>query len=358
MENSKSPSDTASQQTKAARDWHRVLLWVVSIAFFILGTGLAKTAADDKWWNEVVAGLLTMAGALMLLPPILDQARSRWPVLRPKWAAVAFAISLLFVPSLLGRPFAPGPAERDTLRLDAIHDANALLKAGRPFEAKLALRRFANEANPDHRVADLMAKIAATTKARSQQAGTSARGSAKAGQKAQRPYVAPDPAKDYVERVQTYWLPETVSLPTKAPMGGSEYGALQSKLETLRSYVADGEALRLSVEQRSVHLRFKQALAAKQTALYPSLREHYAVALRAGLFRDDVDVAAIGPRASTLRLTGGVFARNANIQDMQRSLGSAVEKMRFKTVEYRWSRYVGGGYRYQMDVKQDGDVID
>lgn len=333
-----------------------MLLWVVSIAFLIFGSGFAKSAADDRWWNEVVAGLLTMAGALMLLPPVLDRLRSRWPILRPRWTSVVFAVSLLFVPSLLGRPFAPGPAERDALRLDAIEEASALLKAGRPFEAKLALRRFANEANPDHRVAALMAKISATSKTPSQQTATSARGAAESVQKAQLPYVAPDPAADYTERVQTYWIPQASRLPASAPSGGEGYGKLLSDLETLRSYFADGEALPLNAKQKIVHLRFKRVLAAKQIELYPSFRQRYAAALRSGLFRDDVEVAALGTSATTLRFTGGTFASNANVEDMQQSMASAVAKMRFHRVEYRWSRYLADGYHYDLHAKPDGDL--
>jgi hypothetical protein len=229
------------------------------------------------------------------------------------------------------------------------------MKQGEFFQARLKIRRFVNGPDPDGQIAALLAamewpkRIVASKNAEARSPFKQA-----AAHLVEEHY--PDPAADYVERVQTYWLPQAEHLPATAPASGPEYGSLLSELEGLRSYVSDGEALSLNNKQRSVALRFKQVLAAKQAALYPSFRKNYADGLRTGLFRDDVDVVATGPRASTLRLTGSVFVRNANIEDMQQSLSSALEKMRFKAVEYRWSRYIGDGYRYEMHPKPDSDL--
>lgn len=55
--------------------------------------------------------------------------------------------------------------------------------------------------------------------------------------------------------------------------------------------------------------------------------------LAAQLFRRDILVSVAG-RARTLRFTGPIFVRNANIEDMQTELAPALMRLRFRRVEY------------------------
>jgi hypothetical protein len=165
--------------------------------------------------------------------------------------------------------------------------------------------------------------------------------------------LAPDAAADYVERVETYWLPQAQALPSAAPAGGDAYGALLTELEALRSYIADGERLTLTPPQRAIHRRFVSALSAKQQQLLPGFRRNYAELLRTQLFRREIVVSVSGRRADTLRLTGPLFSLNANVEDMQTELDPVLRRLRFRRVEYRWSRYVNDGYHYDLQPVPD-----
>lgn len=344
-----------------SRKWSsKFTSWAVPATFLFGGAVLAFVGVRDGWMDDLVAGLLFAVGFVFLLPPILAKLRRRWAFLGPTWVPVVFGVLLIPLAFIAGMPFAPDSSTRLALRRDAIGQARQLISTGEFEQARYAVRRFVRAPDADGQVAAIVKQIEVSEKAK-RPPDLNVEATVPQHAPAITPVTlsdekVPDPAADYTERVQTYWLPQASRLPTSAPNGGEEYGKLLSNLETLRSYYADGEALPLNAKQKIVHLRFKQVLAAKQIKLYPSFRKRYATALRSGLFRNNVEVAAIGPSATTLRFTGGAFASNANIEDMQQSMTSAVSKMRFHRVEYRWSRYLNDGYHYDLNAKPDGDV--
>ncbi len=174
-------------------------------------------------------------------------------------------------------------------------------------------------------------------------------------QKASDTQLNRSPGADYVERVQTHWLPQVEALPS-SPAAGAAVGDLLSQMEALHSYVADGEKLNLTSAQRAVRSRFSSALSAKQRLLFPAIRRRYAEELNAQLFRRDIAVTTAGTRGRTLRITGPIFVRNANIEDMQKELTPVLARMRFGRVEYRWSRNAGEATYYDLKPPADDDV--
>ena len=160
-----------------------------------------------------------------------------------------------------------------------------------------------------------------------------------------------DPAADFADRIKTYWQPEAAALPQTAPEG-EEYGKLLTKINGLAINLGDGENLTLNTRQREMRNQFEAMLSAKQSKLFPQLRRLYGEKLRAGLFRDNVDVKVSGPASQTISLTGPTFANNANIEDMEASLASDVSELRFQHVQYHWTPSAPG-YRY--DLKSPAD---
>ncbi|HEX8668016.1 MAG TPA: hypothetical protein VF727_06560 [Allosphingosinicella sp.] len=154
----------------------------------------------------------------------------------------------------------------------------------------------------------------------------------------------------YSERVQTYWMPQVEALPS-TPVADARLGELLSRMDALRSYVADGRRLSLTPAQRSMHSQFSGTLSAKQRLLFAAIRRRYAEDLNAQPFRRDIAVAATGPGSRTLRFTGPIFVRNANIADMQTELAPILSTMRFQRVEYRWSRTAGDTTYYDPTIQ-------
>lgn len=332
-----------------------ITLWLVSVFLLLGGILVAITGARDGWWNEVVTGVLTAAGAVLLAPPVIEKLGRRWPRLRPMWVPLLFLVALLAIPSWLARPLAPDANEQRVLRKEALLDARKFMAVGEFQKAKARISRFAKAPDPDGAVAAITAKLRhAGNEVPGAKSGGAGVQSTSAKQAA--PANFPDPAVVYVERVQEYWLPEVQSLPASAPAGGPDFGALLTRLEYFRSLVADGEALSLTPKQGAVLEDFKAAVRTKQRALYPSFRRQYAEMLRAQMFRNDVDVSAAGEGARTLRLTGPIFVRNANIEDTQQALASALERMRIARTEYRWSRHGGTTTYYDLKPPADGDL--
>ena len=71
------------------------------------------------------------------------------------------------------------------------------------------------------------------------------------------------------------------------------------------------------------------------------------------LFREDIDVSSNG---TTLRLESFKFARNANIEDMEEGMRTAALKLRFRRLEYRWSRDLGPTTWYALHPPRDDEV--
>lgn len=167
--------------------------------------------------------------------------------------------------------------------------------------------------------------------------------------------VPQSPASIYAERVQTYWLPEVAAMPDAVPPEDEAVGKLMSAFDGMLMNIADGAKLNLNAKERASHEKLIGALARKQAKLFPDLRRRYAKALDAQMFRRDIRVTASG---ATLRLVGGPFVRNANIEDMETALAPTLMRFRFRRVEYRWNEQLGGITSYTLQSLPDSFVTE
>jgi hypothetical protein len=74
-----------------------------------------------------------------------------------------------------------------------------------------------------------------------------------------------------------------------------------------------------------------------QTKSFPKLRKAYADECRTMLWRNNIEVEYDGNK--TITFTGGFFASNANIEDTYLKLKNALELLRFKRVNFRFTEY-------------------
>lgn len=68
----------------------------------------------------------------------------------------------------------------------------------------------------------------------------------------------------------------------------------------------------------------------------PSYRKSFAKNLATSLWEQDIYVTASGNQNTILNITGGIFAANQNIADMQTMVQSDATNFGFKQVRYRW----------------------
>jgi hypothetical protein len=343
--------DAVVSGSAAKSDWSKAraaCCWIGGSVLFL--GGLTTAASPASWPNDVVRGVVGMLISPIFIPPLLRRLRERLPVLRPVWAPFFLWIAAGPIATVAGLPFLPSDARQEQFKVEAVADANRLLVAGKPFEARMRLNKFSRLQQSDPVIAAVFAKIAAAERARKSVAepDTPAKASAK-----QAPKEVPQSAASiYAERVETYWLPEVAALPDIAPANDDAIGKLLTQIDGLVLNIEDGEKLNLDPAQKAARQKLIRALSLKQVKLLPQLRKRYAQALDAGLFRDDIRVSA---RGTTLTLTGGVFARNANVQDMQTGLEPVLARLRFRKIDYRWSQYLADGLYY--DLKSPADSV-
>lgn len=320
--------------------------------------GLILAVSPASWTNDVVAGVIGMAVAPILFPPILRRLRERLPAIRPAWVPILIWIAIGPIATLAGLPFKPSPARQEQLKVEAIADANRLLAAGQPLQARARLSKFSGLPKRDPNVTAILAKIdAQDRKASSSPIHSPAATSQPATLATKTALNEPmqTPAENFAERVREYWIPEAEALPTTPPEG-EEYGKLLTQIDGLALKLEDGQGLALTSAQAKDRDRLVSVLAAKQKVLLPAMRKRYADALAQKLFRDDIIVSSSGPGAGSLRFTGSAFARNANIEDMQQSMHGVLQRLRFRRVDYRWSRYLADGHYYDLKPPADASI--
>ncbi|MBK5721387.1 hypothetical protein JGH11_10930, partial [Dysgonomonas sp. Marseille-P4677] len=82
----------------------------------------------------------------------------------------------------------------------------------------------------------------------------------------------------------------------------------------------------------------------------PSYRKSFAKNLANSLWEQDIYVTSSGSQNTILNFTGGIFASNKNIADMQTIMESDARHFGFKQIQYRW--YKGANEYTFYDLKQ------
>jgi hypothetical protein len=113
----------------------------------------------------------------------------------------------------------------------------------------------------------------------------------------------------------------------------------------------------LSGDKKQVKLagQLKAELAKLQAREFPKMREAYVAAVHQTMWENDIEVISLGDASSTIQFTGGIFARNANKQELQDKLSEILSALRFKRATYKW--YEGDdGADYSLESFPDKKV--
>jgi len=143
---------------------------------------------------------------------------------------------------------------------------------------------------------------------------------------------------------------------------GSEYldlDGIKMELALLQAWIIlvnDSEA-HASEEVQKLSSRLKSELIKTQKKEYPLMRSRFSTYLDKTLWEDDIDVAISGSNKTTLTLTGGTFASNANIKEYQTTLYEIFTLLRFQRIQYKWYEYDEKYTYYTLEVANDGELI-
>lgn len=170
------------------------------------------------------------------------------------------------------------------------------------------------------------------------------------------PVVMDTPEEQLTERIETYWLPEVKQWPARVTDDPANFADAMAKMDLFNSYIADLPRMSFNAEQTKVVRSYADALGAKQASILPQMRKQYSKQMDETLFRHDIRVTVHGSGNRTLRLTGPIFIRNANIADTQSTLLEPARKLRFSRIEYRWSPRFDEATYYDLGTPTDRKV--
>lgn len=103
--------------------------------------------------------------------------------------------------------------------------------------------------------------------------------------------------------------------------------------------------------------RLRKQLVNKQMHNFPIARKLFAEMLRERMWEHNVDVRAFGSGNSTLEYVGGIFANRGNIKETTDTSWDALNKFRFKRVQYKWYKYDDEYTYYKIDSPKDRDLL-
>jgi len=109
-------------------------------------------------------------------------------------------------------------------------------------------------------------------------------------------------------------------------------------------------------EVKKLLAQAKNKLKKQQQRIFPLLRKEYADVWAKALWRNDIEVRAVGAGNSRLEFIGGIFARNANIEDAHKAYFKdkfVVKGLRFKRIAYLWSKNDEEYTYYSLDTPAD-----
>ncbi|MFW0862067.1 MAG: hypothetical protein ACKKL6_00565 [Candidatus Komeilibacteria bacterium] len=111
------------------------------------------------------------------------------------------------------------------------------------------------------------------------------------------------------------------------------------------------------LELKSMANQLEQKVSQLQVKEFPLMRKNYADMLAEKLWEENLEVVIKGSSNDTLELISGVFASNKNIADIQSTIESMLELLRFSRVNYKWYKYDSDYTHYTIDSEYDSEVV-
>jgi hypothetical protein len=89
---------------------------------------------------------------------------------------------------------------------------------------------------------------------------------------------------------------------------------------------------------------------------FPKMRLAYAKILSKQLWRENIEVNALGNNYSTIQVVSGLFASNANIEDFHNEAVKVFKELRFKRANYKWIPSASEYTYYNISSKNDNQI--
>ncbi len=157
----------------------------------------------------------------------------------------------------------------------------------------------------------------------------------------------------FVEEVDTILLPALDRLSDGGPVSLREVWDTVETFERLARRVHQARTMNLDTAQLAQLERLEGALVAKQTLLFPKLRETYRSHARELLWAKDVDVYGAD---RTIGFVSFEFSRRQSMLDVMEIIGRDLNRLRFAEVQFLPMRG-GDGYRRALETPSDREVV-
>lgn len=199
--------------------------------------GLATIGSPTAWPNDVATGVVEVLASPVFFPPLLSRLRMRLAALRPAWAPPLLWIAIILVAMGAGLPFLPSPERQQQLKIEAIADADRMVAAGQPFQARMRLGKFSGRQASDPAVAAAYAKIAASERA------------ANAKTTSNSPALSPQVAPTAIPPVVVATVADTSAVDAQAQL--TTMKALQERMNDPTSLVVVGNRIMHETDDRN-----------------------------------------------------------------------------------------------------------
>ncbi|WP_299465478.1 hypothetical protein [uncultured Microscilla sp.] len=90
---------------------------------------------------------------------------------------------------------------------------------------------------------------------------------------------------------------------------------------------------------------------------FPQMRKAYKKIAYQKLWLENIETSISGYKFTTLEFTGGAFASNKNKQSMQTTLTEILKMLRFKKVNYKFTKYDSEYTYYTVDSPKDNEIV-
>lgn len=122
------------------------------------------------------------------------------------------------------------------------------------------------------------------------------------------------------------------------------------------SIIQEGEVS--NDENKKLASAIRKKVTAIQVAEFPKLRKGYVDIVANKLWEENITVTVQGNGNNIINLTGGLFANNKNIKQMQETIKEVVKMFRFKQIRYRWFKGADEYTYYDLEVPKDNELVE
>lgn len=305
-------------------------------------------------------GVFWLTSGLVLLPPTSAALRRRFSSLRAPIRTPLIAVVLLIAGPVLGSFLGVrGGVSTETASHSESDASGARAPAdeqgqGEAEDPLTVVRRLVDEGTPESTTEAMVLMDREFGQRRINADPNLTELYAEATEAADRAMIA-DRAQAYVDQAQGPWLEAVQGISGEAPTEPEEIWRRVRAFEEGARQIEEGGEFSGHAEATAARTTLRDALTARQRAVFPALRAAYGAILDRLMWERDVDVIVQGNGSRTIRFVAAMFAANRNIASSQRAAGPNLDKLRFSRSQYEW--YAGSqATYYTLETPSDDEV--